>query len=60
MVDLPEDFSPSIRICFEGIDLVDDTESRIEDHKFSTGSASTVSVVDIISGCKFRDGRQKN
>jgi hypothetical protein len=48
MVERPEDFSPSINICLDGIDLVEDTESRIDDHRFSTGSVSTTStVVDI-------------
>lgn len=49
MVDRPEDFSPRIKICLDGIDLEDDTESRIEDHRFSTGSVSTTStVVDMV------------
>lgn len=49
MADRPEDFSPRISICLEGIDRVDDTESRIEDHRFSTGSVSTTStIVDIL------------
>jgi hypothetical protein len=46
MVDFPVDGWPSKRICFEGRTRDDETESRIEDHRFSGGA----------SGVEERDG----
>ena len=38
-VDFPDEGSPRRMICFEGIERVDETESRMEDHR-SWGGAS--------------------
>jgi len=37
MVDLPEDGSPRMITFLEGIAREDETESKIEDHKFCSG-----------------------
>ena len=43
-VDFPEDGSPRSRICFAGIDLEDETESRIDDHKSCGGASGEVGL----------------
>lgn len=57
MVDFPEALSPSMRTCFEGIERVEETESRMDDHKFSTCSASAGSGADIFEGPRKCDVR---
>lgn len=37
--DLPDDGWPKSSICFAGIVREDETESRIDDHKFSGGAS---------------------
>jgi len=40
--DLPDDGGPSNSTCFEGIDREEETESKIEDHRFSGGASGVV------------------
>jgi hypothetical protein len=37
--DLPDDAGPRSKTCFEGIDREEETESNIDDHKFSGGAS---------------------
>lgn len=59
-VDFPVDGWPNIRICFEGIERDEETESRIDDHK-SWGGASGVdereSIGSVQSSLEFKDSR---
>lgn len=45
-VDLPDDGWPSKSTCFDGIDRVDDTESKMDDQR-SCGGGEGVEVRDI-------------
>jgi len=37
--DLPDDGGPNNNTCFEGIDLEEETESKIDNHRFSGGAS---------------------
>lgn len=48
MVDFPEEGLPNKSTCFEGIDRVEETESRIDDHKSSGGASGVDARVSSI------------
>jgi hypothetical protein len=45
MVDLPDDGSPRSITFFDGMALEEDTESKIEDHRFCSGDAGLESII---------------